>query len=175
MFVFLIVLIAGIVCGCISKSINESKGYEGGFAWGFFLSVIGIIVVAVKPFNQPVENETTLSYTPHIFWCTCCGSTYSSTGTDKRECPSCKGDLKETTVIATDWRTLSDEEKLQLKREFANGRYIRDRLSEINPKKNDERKMTVSVADELKKYKMLLDEGAITEDEYKKVKAKLLS
>lgn len=37
-----------IVCGVISKKINESKGRRGGFAWGFFLGVIGIIVVACR-------------------------------------------------------------------------------------------------------------------------------
>lgn len=34
--------------GAISKHINENKGYVGGFAWGFWLGIIGIIVVACK-------------------------------------------------------------------------------------------------------------------------------
>jgi len=37
-----------IAYGVISKKINESKGRKGGFAWGFFLGVIGIIVVACR-------------------------------------------------------------------------------------------------------------------------------
>ena len=45
-------VIVGIIFGCITKHINESKGYEGGFAWGFWLSFIGIIVVACKPDNR---------------------------------------------------------------------------------------------------------------------------
>lgn len=49
---FIISIIVCIVCGFISKSINESKGYEGGFWWGFLLTIIGIIVVAVRPFNK---------------------------------------------------------------------------------------------------------------------------
>ena len=49
---FIFYLIVAIICGLITKSMNENKGYNGGFAWGFFLSIIGIIVVAVRPFNQ---------------------------------------------------------------------------------------------------------------------------
>lgn len=48
---FIFVIIIGIICGCITKSMNEKKGYDGGFWWGFLLSIIGIIVVAVRPFN----------------------------------------------------------------------------------------------------------------------------
>ena len=55
-FVYMVIGIGvGCVCGVVTKSINESKGYDGGFAWGFWLGVIGIIVVACR---QPVD------YTP---------------------------------------------------------------------------------------------------------------
>lgn len=33
----LVVLIVYCIFGAITKHINESKGYDGGFAWGFFL------------------------------------------------------------------------------------------------------------------------------------------
>jgi uncharacterized membrane protein YeaQ/YmgE (transglycosylase-associated protein family) len=56
MFIFVIIL--GIICGFITKSMNESKGYDGGFWWGFFLSIIGIIVVAVRPFNDSSSNQS---------------------------------------------------------------------------------------------------------------------
>ena len=52
MAVFIVAIILGVICGFITKSMNESKGYEGGFAWGFWLNVIGIIVVAVRPYHQ---------------------------------------------------------------------------------------------------------------------------
>lgn len=42
-------LIFCIICGLISKSINGNRGRDGGFGWGFFLGIIGIIVVAVRP------------------------------------------------------------------------------------------------------------------------------
>lgn len=49
---FLVYIIVGVICGFITKSMNESKGYDGGFWWGFLLTIIGIIVVAVRPFNN---------------------------------------------------------------------------------------------------------------------------
>ena len=49
-FVYILIFLGGgIIFGLASKHINESKGYSGGFAWGFFLGLIGIIVVACKP------------------------------------------------------------------------------------------------------------------------------
>ena len=44
-----ILLIVQVVFGIITKTINNNRGKEGGFLWGFFLGVIGIIVVAVRP------------------------------------------------------------------------------------------------------------------------------
>lgn len=41
-------LIESCIFGAITQAINERKGYEGGFWWGFFLGVIGIIVVACR-------------------------------------------------------------------------------------------------------------------------------
>jgi len=41
-------LIQLAVMGFITRKINRSKGYDGGFAWGFFLGWIGIIVVATR-------------------------------------------------------------------------------------------------------------------------------
>ena len=43
------ILVVQIVFGLITKKINNNRGREGGFWWGFFLGVIGIIVVAVRP------------------------------------------------------------------------------------------------------------------------------
>lgn len=39
----------GAIFGVISMTINENKGYEGGFWWGFFLGILGVIIVACKP------------------------------------------------------------------------------------------------------------------------------
>ena len=59
-FIPLLYLLVAIGFGLITRYINKSKGYEGGFAWGFWLAFIGIIVVACKPDNrsssQPQNN-----------------------------------------------------------------------------------------------------------------------
>ena len=56
------ILILCCIFGFITKHINESKGYTGGFAWGFFLAVIGIIVVACKPDNRSLSHKN--DFTP---------------------------------------------------------------------------------------------------------------
>ena len=42
-------LIVACIFGAVTKAINSNRGKDGGFWWGFFLGVIGIIVVAVRP------------------------------------------------------------------------------------------------------------------------------
>ena len=102
------------------------------------------------------------------------GSTFSSNDSRHTECPTCKCKLKETTIPAEDWRRLQEKEKLQLKREFANGKHIKSSLyNDKNKEKTDS--SSFSKADEIRKFKDLLDEGAITEEEYERAKAKLLS
>ena len=44
-------IIVACVFGAITKNINEGKGYDGGFAWGFWLGIIGIIVVSCRQPN----------------------------------------------------------------------------------------------------------------------------
>jgi hypothetical protein len=52
--VLVALLIPSIICGLISLQINNDKGYDGGFAWGFCLGILGIIVTAIRPFKKPV-------------------------------------------------------------------------------------------------------------------------
>ena len=52
---FLVLIGVSCVFGAITKHISESKGYSGGFAWGFWLTWIGVIVVACKP-NQTSQT-----------------------------------------------------------------------------------------------------------------------
>lgn len=42
------VVIVAVVFGLITQSIAKGKGYSGGFWWGFFLGVIGILVVVFR-------------------------------------------------------------------------------------------------------------------------------
>ncbi|MDE6426262.1 MAG: hypothetical protein K2K89_09040 [Ruminococcus sp.] len=51
-FMMVGVLIQALIWGFITKTILKNKGYKGGFAWGFLLGIIGVIVVACKPDNR---------------------------------------------------------------------------------------------------------------------------
>jgi hypothetical protein len=42
-------LIWRIILGLVSRRVMKNRGGKGGFWWGFFLGVIGIIVEAVRP------------------------------------------------------------------------------------------------------------------------------
>ena len=73
---FIGVIVYGLIFGAITKYVAQSKGYDGGFWWGFFLGVIGLLVVGFKPdLNQQTSYSTT-QQTVH---------NYSSTSQDKNE------------------------------------------------------------------------------------------
>lgn len=44
-------IIQGCIFGAIARYISSNKGYDGGFAWGFFLGIIGLLVVGLRPDN----------------------------------------------------------------------------------------------------------------------------
>lgn len=127
---FITAVISGLIFGAITYAMNTSKGYKGGFWWGFFLGIIGIIVIACTPPNEK-ELERRLKYSGA--WI----------------CDRCK---------KTNYSYI-----------------IRCSCGNDKPEKRDEYRNEMPVsADELIKYKKLLDDGAITEEEYNDVKKKLL-
>ncbi len=46
-----LMLIVNIILGFITKKMNAAKGIPGGYWWGFFLGITGVIVVALRPYN----------------------------------------------------------------------------------------------------------------------------
>ena len=58
-------LIVCVIFGMITKYINNIKGYEGGFAWGFWLNLIGVIVVACKPDNRANAQKKAEDTSPY--------------------------------------------------------------------------------------------------------------
>lgn len=67
--------------GFASQAINENKGYEGGFWWGFLLGWVGIIVVALKtPVDNTVYRPVSYSPPPDSWKCRCgrCNAPYVS-------------------------------------------------------------------------------------------------
>ena len=59
-------LVVSMICGGITNGININKGYDGGFAWGFFLGVIGIIVVACRPEKNSGTNSAKITEADEI-------------------------------------------------------------------------------------------------------------
>jgi uncharacterized membrane protein YeaQ/YmgE (transglycosylase-associated protein family)/predicted Zn-ribbon and HTH transcriptional regulator len=76
----IIALVMGVIWGFVGRAIVGSKGYDGsdnhGFAWGFWLGIIGLIVCASKPANisynynnKPLfqdQNDSTMADTTNV-------------------------------------------------------------------------------------------------------------
>lgn len=58
---FFIGIISALITGCIADTIAKKKNQKG-FAWGFFLSWIGIIVVACMPADNTNNNKPKSKY-----------------------------------------------------------------------------------------------------------------
>ena len=165
---FIGIIVISLICGSISKSISEKRGIAGGFWWGCLLWVIGIIVVALMPVDK-ARQEDYLNNTAHIYYCPQCGKTFSGISDKKNDiCPNCNSLMLETSILRDDWQNYSDDRKMQLKRAFAEGQYSRNVPSTNLPTS------IVGGADEIKKYKELLDNGIITQEEFEAKKKQLL-
>ena len=96
---FLVNIGISCVLGAATKKINESKGYFGGFAWGFWLGVIGLLVVLCRsealytPTESIIVSTEQVNYepAPQGGWTCTCGrgnAQYVSTcvcGINKRD------------------------------------------------------------------------------------------
>ena len=59
--IIVIYIIDGIVFGFITDYLSKAKGYEKGFAWGFLLGPIGLLVVGFRPSRKRDERAATTS------------------------------------------------------------------------------------------------------------------
>ncbi len=46
-----VLVVLNLVLGAITYAMNTNKGYRGGFQWGLFLGIFGIIAVACRPYE----------------------------------------------------------------------------------------------------------------------------
>lgn len=129
-----IALAAAVICGKIAQSINEEKGYTGGFWQGFFWGIQGITMVENKPDLRKLQPKNEKPKANGGWKCTACST------------------LNEAYVMTCQCgRTKADNE----------------RAAEVSSPE-------ISAADEIAKFKTLLDNGAITEEEYAAKKKQLL-
>ncbi|MDE6035743.1 MAG: hypothetical protein K2G36_07535 [Ruminococcus sp.] len=52
LFASFAVIFSAVIWGFVTRTISKNKGYKGGFWWGFWLNIIGVIVVACRPNNN---------------------------------------------------------------------------------------------------------------------------
>ena len=176
---FFIAIVVALVCGWISQGISSSRGMEGGFWWGFFLTIIGIVVVAVRPNDQQNDSargvqasRDDLDDVPHIYICRECRTTFGGTIQSRPErCPKCGGEILETTVLLDQWRELSDAEKEERRAAFLQGRMLRGADSESGQAAAS---AAIDNAEAIRKYKGLLDDGIISQEEFEAKKKQLL-
>lgn len=166
MFVY---IIGAVVLDVVVAWVAQSWGrkFSDYFLLSLFLSpLVGFIVLA---FHGKATREEILDNTPHIFYCSSCGSTYSGETNVNTKCPDCNVFTVETTILRDDWRKFTQDRKEQMKELFSKGQYLRNAevISKITK--------TSEGADDIKKYKELLDMGAISEEEYEAKKKQILN
>lgn len=178
------ILIECFICGLICSAVASSRGMEGGFWWGFFLNVIGIIIVAVRP-NDQVKNPAPIPAVPtaandpnadYRFQCQSCG--HLSTGWYQK-CPHCGAEgkmVKRTTEMLMVPGTASADtvSRAQLKSETTEEKPLEPELRLIHGKQEEKTLNAEEVIEYLKEYKELLDVDALTSGEFGKKKDQLL-
>lgn len=56
--IFLLIFLGlRIILGFQTKKMNAAKGIPGGYWWGFFLGVTGIIVLALRPYHPDMYKK----------------------------------------------------------------------------------------------------------------------
>lgn len=157
-------IVQAIICGIAAQAISESKGYDGGFAWGCLLGFIGLIVVACRP-NKTIQNS----------------SRGDQAGRDVPVAPLTWEDHDHELLSNGGWKCP------KCGRVNAGYTYTcvcgmnKNETTSFSPKKDEQKETREKDEQELmnlkklKAYKELLDSGAITQAEFEREKAKLLN
>lgn len=144
-----------VILGLVTKHINESKGYSGGFAWGFWLNLIGVIVVACKPDNRTNAQN----------------NVYSGHNVLEQEA------LDRKTLAEGGWRCSCGRINPHYTTTCACQRHKADVLREQQDKKEIEKKAHDSSkeAEQIRQLAKLHSEGILSDEEFEAKKAELLS
>ena len=155
--------IQAVIMGIITRKINESKGYYGGFAWGFWLGIIGIIVVACRSDNHHASyRESAQDAAMREF---------AREENDKRllkeggwKCYRCGR------VNASYDSTCNCGMYVQQNRDWKKKQEEKKRMIAEEQKANEAKRQ----ANDIARFKQLLDSGAITQEEYDAKKKQIL-
>lgn len=186
--VFFVSVVLSIVVGCVAYVMNRNFWHY--FALSVLLSpLVGFIVLIVK--GKATQDEL-LRESSHVYYCNRCNDILCKSGSQVTSCPRCGQLLNETIILTKYWNSYDFNRRESLKREFANGLHLRGNIvvDNIAPativnaasnsiteeiiKPDSPPSIPSSDVDEIRKYKELLDEGAITQEEYDKKKKKIL-
>jgi len=161
-----------IVVGAVASSMGRKSGVY--FAISFFLSpLIGFIILAIK--GRPTKEEQ-FYMAERLYLCTQCRSIFKHSGSEPCLCKNCNKAATPTSVLLKDWEKMSIEQQKEMKKAFAQGEYLIQSPESIQSEAPAHSSPTsyVSQADEIRKFKELLDMGAITEEEYNAKKKQIL-
>ncbi len=158
----IVYLISGLIFGCIAQAISEEKGYDTGFGWGFWLGVIGLIVVACRPDRRIVHSYNDYPSNSYL----------SAAAEEKRsqqtmsnggwKCQKCGRLNQSYTGTCACGMTKNENDTFLIKEK------------EDKEKKDKDEKEFVDIQ-KLKAYKELLDSGVISQEEFEKKKNELLN
>lgn len=150
-------LINGIIFGLITQYVANSKGYDGGFWWGFFLGLIGLLVVGFRP---SIEQPASPSYTESRYSQEERERNILDNGGWKCDCGKVNFDYVSTCHCGRN------------KREVLAKRYEAEEQAkhsiEIKPIEDK------TAAQQIKEFKELYDEGIISSEEFEAKKKQLL-
>ena len=113
-----------------------------------------------------------------MLYCMKCDSMYSRDKNDNHsKCPECNSELKNTGITKAQWITYSESKKQELKtalRVVEQARQRKKALPVINEPVKNENAPAKNEIDQIREYKKLLDDGAITQEEFDKLKQRIL-
>lgn len=192
-FIYLVVyIVISVIWGLVTQKVAENKGYyDHAFWWGFFLGLIGLIVILVRPDNnRPIYSNDPryMGYTQQQskrWYCTRCGTENGLSNT----CVTC-GERRYTAsrgsgpVPNGGWRCSCGAVNpayvgtcgCGLAKGATPPKYSSAQPANTGstPATSTAKSSSSSKFDEIKAYKELLDCGAITQEDYDKKKAEIL-
>ena len=195
-------IIWGIIWGCATNAIIHNKGYdENWFWWGFFFSIIAVIVAATKPENRSRYDSSSDSgtsylgynYSNHNSYPTSSSTYYGvnrTAGPNEWKCNKCgriNPNYTGTCACGTSKYDLEEEQ-----RKIKEAQEEAKRIAEEEKAAKEAEKIAAKMAKEsksaeeikehqeiananaIKEYKKLLDEGIISPEEFDAKKKQLL-
>lgn len=169
-------IIGGIIWGFATNAVIENKGYsENWFWWGFFFGFIAFIVACTKPeCRRDQSYESTYSYSDTMNFLQGKQSEASRQSNGSWQCRKCNAWNPSYTGTCSCGRSKSENDELA--RKIKEREDAEKKAKELATQQAQAKIMTESEkADALLKYKGLLDAGVLTEEEFNKKKAELLS